>query len=163
MSFAAPTVKTEFPCSLFDESMTKVIDMCLRESDISVEEIVRAIEDASWDVPLLPSDVDLADDAAAFHTDTADFNVGDDSGASEAGDIELMSKDERRKHKNREAAARSRQRTRARMMQLEHLVLDLSQRNRQLEHEIHRLQCLATYSYAAASPFHGPVDHPPQH
>ncbi|GLD97091.1 hypothetical protein PINS_up005774 [Pythium insidiosum] len=127
--------------------MAKIVDMCLSQSEISTEDIMHAINDVSWDVPLLcSSDIELIDAAACV------AHASDDYAASEAGD---QSKDERRKHKNREAAARSRQRTRAKMTQLEHLVHDLSVRNHQLEMEIHRLRCLAAYSYASTSPFHG--------
>ncbi|GLE09385.1 hypothetical protein PINS_up020994 [Pythium insidiosum] len=113
--------------------MAKIVDMCLSQSEISTEDIMHAINDVSWDLRVSPKPATI-------------------TRASEAGD---QSKDERRKHKNREAAARSRQRTRAKMTQLEHLVHDLSVRNHQLEMEIHRLRCLAAYSYASTSPFHG--------
>ncbi|GLD97092.1 hypothetical protein PINS_up005775 [Pythium insidiosum] len=72
----------------------------------------------------------------------------DDTESDLLGDTNL-SKDEERKHKNREAAARSRRRARDRMAQLEQLVSHLMQRNYELQLEAERLkmQLLSSYTH----------------
>ncbi|TMW59723.1 hypothetical protein Poli38472_004792 [Pythium oligandrum] len=54
-------------------------------------------------------------------------------------DVSKLSKSELRKHKNRQSAARSRKRSRERMDMLEHLVRELSAKNRRLEQEVRAL------------------------
>ncbi|TMW59726.1 hypothetical protein Poli38472_004795 [Pythium oligandrum] len=62
-----------------------------------------------------------------------------DSGNEEMVDESKLTKEELRKHKNRQSAARSRQRSRERLEQLEGLVRDLEHKNRSLQQTVQML------------------------
>jgi hypothetical protein len=94
--------------------------------------------------------------ASGSHRSDSDDDDGDD------GDLDTskLTKEELRKHKNRQSAARSRKRNRDRMGQLEALVRQLSVKNRQLEEQVQALllerATVERHSHIAPPPPHQP-------